>query len=98
MRVSITSRHFKVSDSIKLLIEGEFERFKRYTSKINNLEVILEENSKRKSVEIKMNVNKSLLKVKAEDYDLIKAIENSIEKMERRVKRHIGKSRRRRKG
>jgi ribosomal subunit interface protein len=98
MRVSITSRHFKLSDHIKSLIETEFEKFTKYTDRILGAEVILEENSRRKSVEIKMKVDKSIITTKGEDYDLIKAIEKSITRMESRIKKHVGKYHRRRKG
>lgn len=98
MRVSITSRHFKLSDNIKSFIETEFEKFTKYTERILGAEVILEENSHRKSVEIKMKVDKSVITTKGEDYDLIKAIEKSITRMESRIKKHVGKYHRRRKG
>jgi putative sigma-54 modulation protein len=97
MRVAITSRHFKVPDNIKAMIEEEFDRFKKYTNNIMSAEVILEENNQRKSSEIKMKLNRSLITVSDEDYDLIKAIENSMRKMERRIKRYVGKHHRRRK-
>jgi len=45
-----------------------------------------------------MKVDKSLITVKGEDYDLTKAIEQSITKMESRIKKHVGKYHRRRKG
>lgn len=98
MKVAITSRHFKVSDNIKEMIQDEFNRFKKYTNSIMSAEVILEENNKRKSSEIKMKLNRSLITVSDEDYDLIKAIENSMKKMERRIKKYVGKHHRRRKG
>ncbi len=98
MEVSITSRHFKLSDKLKTMIEVEFEKFRKYTDRIISAKVILEENSHRKTVEIKMKVDKSLITVKGEDYDLTKAIEQSITKMESRIKKHVGKYHRRRKG
>jgi ribosomal subunit interface protein len=98
MEVSITSRHFKLSDSLKSMIEGEFDRFLKYTDRIIGAEVILEENSHRKSAEIKLKVDKSLFTTKGEGYDLTKAIEESVSKMESRVKKHVGKYHRRRKG
>jgi len=98
MEVSITSRHFKVSDKLKALIENEFEKLKKYTDSIVDADVILEENNRRKSVEIKLKVDKSLITAKVEDYDLTKAIEVGISKIESRVKKHVGKYHRRRKG
>jgi ribosomal subunit interface protein len=98
MRVSITSRHFKLSDNMKLFIETEFEKFTKYTERILGAEVIIEENSHRKTVEIKMKIDKSLITSKGEDYDLMKAIEKGITKMESRIKKHVGKYHRRRKG
>ncbi len=98
MKVTITSRHFKLSDTLKVMIEEELEKFSKYTDRIIGVEVILEENSHRKSSEIKMKVDKSLITTKGEDYDLTKAIEQSISKMEARIKKHIGKYHRRRKG
>ncbi|TES92314.1 MAG: ribosome-associated translation inhibitor RaiA [Candidatus Cloacimonadota bacterium] len=98
MEVSITSRHFKLSDKLKTMIEEEFEKFRKYTDRIIGAEVILEKNSHRKSVEIKIRVDKSLITAKVEDYDLMIAIERGITKMENRIKKHIGKYHRRRKG
>ncbi|MCK4574955.1 ribosome-associated translation inhibitor RaiA [candidate division WOR-3 bacterium] len=98
MEVSITSRHFKLSGKLKMKIRDEFEKFSRYTDRIIGADVILEENGNRKSVEIKMKVDKSLITAKGEDYDLTKAIEISISKMENRIKKHVGKYHRRRKG
>ncbi len=98
MEISITSRHFKISDKLKAVIEAEFEKLTKYTDRIIDANVILEENRKRKSVEIKLKVDKSVITAKEEDYDLTKAIEGGISKIESRVKKHIGKYHRRRKG
>lgn len=98
MKISITSRHFKLSDKLRSTIEDEFEKIKKYTDRIISGEVIIEENSHRKSVEIKMKIDKSLITAKVEEYDLLKAIEGGFTKMESRIKKHIGKYHRRRKG
>lgn len=98
MEVSITSRHFKVSDTLKAKIEEGFGKLEKYTDRIISATVILEENSHRKSVEIKMKVDKSFITAKGENYDLNKAVEQSISKVENRLKKHVGKYHRRRKG
>lgn len=98
MEVTITSRHFKLSDNLKMMIEREFDRFLKYTDRIIGAELVLEENSHRKSAEIKLKVDKSLFTTKGEGYDLTRAIEESVSKMEGRIKKHVGKYHRRRKG
>ncbi len=98
MEVSITSRHFKLSDNMRRTIEGEFDRFLKYTDRIIGAECILEDNSHRKSAEIKLKVDKSLFTTRGEGYDLTKAIEQSVSRMESRIKKHVGKYHRRRKG
>jgi len=97
MKVSITTRHFKLADNIKSMIEEQFEKFTKYSDNILDADVILEKNNHRSSVEIKIKVDRSLITVQAEDYDLIKVIEKGIKKTESRIKKHAGKYHRRKK-
>jgi ribosome-associated inhibitor A len=98
MEVSITSRHFKVPETLKTKIEEGFDKLQKYSDRIISATVILEENSHRKSVEIKMKVDKSFITAKGENYDLNRAVEQTISKAENRLKKHVGKYHRRRKG
>ncbi|OQX56448.1 MAG: ribosomal subunit interface protein [Candidatus Cloacimonas sp. 4484_209] len=97
MKISITSRHFKLTDKVKTKIEKEFEKLKKYSDRIMDTEAIIEENSNRKSLELKVRIDKSLITAKFEDYELAKVIEDGFKKLESRVKKHIDKFHRRRK-
>lgn len=95
MKIRITSRHQKLSPSLKSYIEEKLERLEKYYDRIIDCEVIMESEKTRESVDVKLKVYGTMLHVKVKDVDVTKAIDKTMDKLEVQLKKFKAKIKRR---
>jgi putative sigma-54 modulation protein len=91
MNIQITSRHSKASSSLQDSLKEELERLERFYDKITHCHVILDQEHTDKIVEINMNILNNTVTAKAKADSVGKAIAESIEKIERQLKKFNSK-------
>jgi putative sigma-54 modulation protein len=95
MKIRITSRHQKLSPSLKNYIEEKLERLEKYYDRIIDCEVTMESEKTRESVDVKLKVYGTTLHVKVKDVDVTKAIDKTMDKLEVQLKKFKAKIKRR---
>ncbi|HEX38217.1 MAG TPA: ribosome-associated translation inhibitor RaiA [Candidatus Cloacimonetes bacterium] len=91
MQITITARHFELTDPIKEYAEGAIRGLKKYFDHIIIAEMILQVEKNRNIAELNLRVKKLTLVAKARENDMYTAIDSVVRKMERQIKRKIGK-------
>ncbi|MBC8527367.1 MAG: ribosome-associated translation inhibitor RaiA [Candidatus Cloacimonetes bacterium] len=94
MQITITARHFELSESIRDYAEKSIRGLKKYFEQIIVADMILSIEKNRNIAELNVKVKKLNLVSKSREKDMYAAIDSSVKKMERQVKRHIGKLKR----
>ena len=85
MRLNITARHFKLSESLKNHIENEVRRLKKYYDGIIDIDVILDWEKIQRMVEIKILVHGTVLTAQDRSDDIKKSIDRTVDKLERQI-------------
>jgi putative sigma-54 modulation protein len=91
MNIGITARHFDLTPQLKESIEREAMGLKKYFDNIISVEVILDVEKYRQTVEIKAKVYNAVLTAKADSNDMYASIEKAIDKVKTQLKKHKGK-------
>lgn len=91
MNVSTTARHYDLAPALKDYAEGKVKNLKRYFDHIVNAHVIFSLEKYRHRVEITLHVNgRDFISVDESD-DMYAAVDGSVDKLERQLRRHKGK-------
>lgn len=93
MRINITARHFKLSESLKSYIEKEVFRLKKYYESIIDTEIILSWEKKDRIAEINISVYGTVLTAHERSGDMRKSVDGAVDKLERRLKKYKDKIR-----
>jgi len=90
MQISITARHFDLTDSVKDYLESACEHFSHYFEKIIDVKAILDYNKSKTetlSVTISVHCSGNDFRAEADDKDLFKAIDECSHKIETQLKK-----------
>ncbi len=91
MQITITARHFELTDPIKDYAESAISGLKKYFDHIMIAEMILQVEKNRNIAELNLSVKKLTLVAKARENDMYTAIDSVVKKMERQIKKKVGK-------
>lgn len=91
MQLTITARHFDLTNAIKEHIEDSCEKLTRYFNQIINVHVTLDLQNSRNIVEISLHASHYNLQSSAEEHDMYLAIDKAVEKSEKQLKKLKGK-------
>ncbi len=90
MQISMTARHFELTDSVKDFINTTCEHFSLYFENIIDVKVILDYNSSKTnnlSVSISVHSSGNDFRAETEDDDLFKAVDLCAQKIESQLKK-----------
>ncbi|MEA1973238.1 MAG: ribosome-associated translation inhibitor RaiA [Candidatus Cloacimonadota bacterium] len=87
MQLTITARHFDLTNAIKDHIEESCEKLTKYFNQIINLHVTLGLQKDLNTVEISLHASHYNLQSSAEEHDMYLAIDKAIDKSERQLKK-----------
>ncbi|OQX54577.1 MAG: ribosomal subunit interface protein [Candidatus Omnitrophica bacterium 4484_213] len=85
MNLTITGRHFELSDNLKRDIETKVERFKKYFTHIINVHVVISRQKERYLTEIILSAKKLTCTAKEENEDLRFCLNKAIDKVEEQL-------------
>ena len=91
MQITITARHFELTDPIKDYADSAMRGLKRYFDNIIVAEMILRIEKNRNIAELNLSVKKINFVAKAHEQDMYTAIDSVIRKIERQIKKQVGK-------
>ncbi|MCK4357481.1 MAG: ribosome-associated translation inhibitor RaiA [Candidatus Cloacimonetes bacterium] len=91
MQITITARHFELTEPIKEHAETSIMGLKKYFEQIIIADMVLRVEKNRNIAELHIKVKKLSLICKSREKDMYTAIDSTVKKMERQIKRYIGK-------
>ncbi|MDY6915952.1 MAG: ribosome-associated translation inhibitor RaiA [Candidatus Cloacimonadota bacterium] len=91
MQITITARHFDLTNAIREHIEEEAKKLERYFDHIIDAQFIMDVQNERNTVELIVHIPKNSLTCEATETDMYRAINSAIEKMEQQIKKLKGK-------
>jgi len=95
MQITITARHFDLTDALKNYAKDGLLNLKKYSDNIIFAEVVLWKQKNLHFAEVNMRINKFSFFSKSKEDDLYKAIDSAINKVERQIKKKFGKQNKR---
>lgn len=95
MNISTTARHYELAPALKDYAEGKVQHLKRYFDHIVKANVVFSLEKYRHKVEITLHVNGKDFVSEEESDDMYVSVDRSVEKLERQLKRHKEKIKRR---
>ena len=87
MQLTVTGRHFEITEPLRQHIEEKTAKLSRYTDSISDMHVVLSVEKHRRLAEITLQANGTPLRGLEEKHDMYEAFDAVIEKIERQVKR-----------
>ena len=84
---NITGRHYEIDDNVKDYVRKKSQRFSKFSSKIVELRVIIEQNRHLFNVEAVMIAGSAKIYAENETSDLYSSIDGTLEKVERQLSR-----------
>jgi putative sigma-54 modulation protein len=96
MDISVTFRHMKPTESIRIYAEGKVSKIKKYLDAPIEAHVVLSVEKFRHIADVTLSVNGILIKGIEETDDMYSAIDQVMDKLEAQVKKSRSKVRNRR--
>jgi putative sigma-54 modulation protein len=87
MQITITARHFELTNAIRDHVETACLKLKKYFDQIITIHVTLAWENNRNICEMSLHASKFGLQSQAEEVDMYLAIDNTIDKMEAQIKK-----------
>lgn len=88
MRVTITGRHFELTEALKTRIEEKLAKIERFSLRIPEANVTLAVEKYRHKAEIILHVNHTVMTAKAESDDMYVSVDSCIDKLQRMLRRY----------
>jgi len=87
MQITITARHFDLTNAIRDHVESACEKLTRYFDHISTAHITLDLEDNRNKVEMSLHAGKFNLQSISEEMDMYTAIDSAIERMEAQIKK-----------
>lgn len=87
MQITITARHFELTNAIRDHVEGACEKLSHYFDYIINISVVITLENNRSSAEMSLHASHFNLHSEAEDNDMYVALDSVLDKMESQIKK-----------
>jgi putative sigma-54 modulation protein len=91
MQVTLTVRHGDAADAIKSYVRSEVDGLSKYFDRLVEADIVLDQEGHRLIVEIRLHTSNDTHFASAEAGDFRTAIDRTVEKLRRQVKRHKGR-------
>ena len=93
MKVTVTARHFDLTDDLKSLAEARLDRFGRFMDGLLRAHVVLEVEKYRQLAEVSVHGRNGDFTGKAESADMPTSLDAACDKVEKQIRRHARKMR-----
>ncbi len=91
MQITVTGRHFEITDALRQHIENKIRKLDRYLDGITDVYVVLSVEKHRHIAEITLQTNRNSIRSLEETHDMYLSVDTVIDKVERQVRRHSKK-------
>ncbi len=99
MQITVTGRHFEVTDALRQHIDGKIKKIERFLDGITDVHVVLSVEKHRHSAEINMSqANGNILRSLEETHDMYESVDAVIDKIEKQARKLNNKRETSRKG
>jgi putative sigma-54 modulation protein len=92
MNLSVTGHHVAVTPAIRSYVESKLGRCLRHSDRVSTVSVILSVQKLRQKAEASVHVRGRDLHVEADHEDLYAAIDAMVDKLDRQLLKHKGRS------
>jgi putative sigma-54 modulation protein len=96
MDITVTFRHMEPIESLKLYAEEKISKINKYLDSPLEAHIVMTVEKFRHQADVTLSVNGTLIKGVEETGDMYSAIDQVMDKIEKQVKRHLSKIKRRR--
>ncbi len=96
MDITVTFRHTEPIESLKTYAEDKISKIRKYLDSPMEAHIVLTVEKFRHQADVSLSVNGTRIKAVEETGDMYSAIDQVIDKIEKQVKRHLSKMRKRR--
>jgi putative sigma-54 modulation protein len=93
MNLNVSGHHLEVTPAIRDYVRGKLERVTRHFDHVIGAHVILSVDKLRQKAEVTLHLRGKEIHCASEEQDLYAAIDLLVDKLDRQVLRHKGKSR-----
>lgn len=87
MQVTVTGRHFEITDALRQHIDTKVRKLERYIDANTEVHIVLSVEKHRHLAEINFQANGTPIRALEETHDMYQSFDTAIEKIERQVKR-----------
>lgn len=87
MQITVTGRHFEITDALRQRIENKIHKLDRYLDGITDVHVVLSVEKHRHIAEIILQANGNSIRSVEETHDMYLAVDTVIDKVERQIRR-----------
>jgi putative sigma-54 modulation protein len=87
MQITVTGRHFEITDALRQRIENKIHKLDRYLDGITDVHVVLSVEKHRHIAEIILQANGNSIRSLEETHDMYLAVDTVIDKVERQIRR-----------
>jgi len=98
MKIRTTARHFEMEPELKSYVEEKISRLARYFDRVDEAHVVLESQGHRKTADITVHAARLIVSSEQTAEDVRSAFDRAVEKVERQIRRHKDRVRRRKGG
>ncbi|HPO91520.1 MAG TPA: ribosome-associated translation inhibitor RaiA [Victivallales bacterium] len=91
MEIIISGRHFNVSESLKSYATEQINTIISGYRKVNNVHLILDQQKGRAKAEVIVHGKNINYEADSEDFDMYKAIDDAIAKVDKQLEKHFEK-------
>ncbi|MGB0721289.1 MAG: ribosome hibernation-promoting factor, HPF/YfiA family [Gammaproteobacteria bacterium] len=88
MQITVTGRHFDVTDPIRNYVNEKMERLERHFDHVHEVDVVLSVEKLDQKAEATVHVNGNTLHAEAHHEDLYAALDALIDKLDRQVRKY----------
>lgn len=95
MNIRVTARHFDMEPSLKAYVEDRVSRLARYFDRVEEAHVVLDAEGHRKIADVTVHASRVTVSSEQAADDLRSAFDRAIDKVERQIRRHKERVRKR---
>lgn len=92
MKINLTGHHVDITDSLREYINTKFLRLERHFDQINNVYVVLTVEKINQIAEATVHLKGAEVHAKADNQDMYASIDALIDKLDRQILKHKGKT------
>lgn len=92
MKINLTGHHVDITDSLREYVNTKFLRLERHFDQINNVYVVLTVEKINQIAEATVHLKGAEVHAKADNQDMYASIDALIDKLDRQILKHKGKT------